>query len=94
MPRAIFNGVVIAESNNYEIVDGNIYFPAAALKLEYFKESKQTSVCPWKGTASYFDVEANGKACAEAAWYYPNPKQKASHIKGHVAFWREVSIEK
>mgnify|MGYP003644171198 CR=1 FL=1 len=92
MPKALWNGVVIAESEIYETVEGNIYFPAASLKLEHFKPSTETSFCPWKGTASYFDVEAGGKTSAGAAWYYPDPKPEAEHIKGHVAFWRGVDV--
>ena len=93
MAKAIWNGVVLAESDKTEMVEGNHYFPLSAVKREYFKESSQTSVCPWKGTASYFTIEVNGQKNENAAWYYPAPKNAANNIKDHVAFWRGVTIE-
>jgi uncharacterized protein (DUF427 family) len=84
MARAIWNGKVIAESDTTETVEGNIYFPESSLKREYFRPSSTTSTCPWKGQARYLD----------AAWYYPDPKPAARKIKGHVAFWRGVEVEK
>jgi uncharacterized protein (DUF427 family) len=75
-------------------VEGNQYFPPDAIRKEYFKPSEQHSVCPWKGTASYYDVEVNGKRNAGAAWYYPEPKPAAKQIKEYVAFWKGVKVEK
>ncbi len=93
MAKATWNGVVIAESDHVETVENNLYFPPGALKREHFKESAKTSVCPWKGTASYYTVVAGGTENPDAAWYYPDPKPKASHIAGYVAFWRGVEVE-
>lgn len=92
MPKAIWNGKVIAESDSFEEVEGNVYFPPAALKREYFTDSDHTSICPWKGTAGYFNVVVDGKANADAAWIYRNPKPAAANIKDHVAFWRGVEV--
>ncbi|KAJ3067852.1 hypothetical protein HDU98_008955 [Podochytrium sp. JEL0797] len=94
MPRAEWNGVVIAESNAVENVEGNVYFPASSIKKEYFKESDTTSVCGWKGTASYYTVSVNGKNNPDAAWFYPTPKDAAKNITGHVAFWKGVTVTK
>jgi uncharacterized protein (DUF427 family) len=94
MPKAIWNGKVIAESDTYETVEGNIYFPPGAVKREYFKPSDTHSVCPWKGTASYYTVSVDGQENRDAAWYYPEPKTAAANIKDHVAFWRGVTVEK
>ena len=93
MPKATWNGVVVAESDETQMVEGNHYFPADSIKKEYFKESTDTTVCPWKGTASYYDLEVNGEVNAGAAWYYPTPKDAAKHIEGHVAFWKGVTVE-
>jgi uncharacterized protein (DUF427 family) len=93
MPKAIFNGKVIAESKNTEVVEGNHYFPQDSIKKEFFQPSETTSVCPWKGLASYYNIVVDGKANNDAAWYYPDPKAAAAQIKDHVAFWRGVSVE-
>jgi uncharacterized protein (DUF427 family) len=93
MARAIWNGAVIAESNDGVIVEGNYYFPADAVKQEYLQDSTTNSVCPWKGTASYYNVVVDGKVNANAAWYYPDPKPAAAEIKGRIAFWRGVQVE-
>ena len=93
MARATWNDTVIAVSDETEIVDGNHYFPADSIKQEYFKDSTQTSVCGWKGTASYYDVVVDGKTNAGAAWYYPDPKDAAANIKGYVAFWKGVTVQ-
>ena len=90
MAQAIWNNVVLAESETYETVEGNIYFPMASLKREYFKESATTTGCPWKGVASYLTVDIEGEVNADAAWYYPDPKAAAENIRDHVAFWRGV----
>lgn len=93
MPIAKWNGKVIAETDKFETVEGNIYFPRDAIKTEYFKESTHTTTCPWKGLASYFDVEVDGKTNQNAAWYYADPKPAAANIKGHVAFWKGVEVK-
>ena len=94
MPRALWNGKVIAESDKFEIVEGNVYFPPDAIKREFFKPSDTHTVCPWKGTASYYTVEVDGKQNKDAAWYYPETKQAANNVKGYVAFWRGITVEK
>jgi uncharacterized protein (DUF427 family) len=91
--RAIWNDTVIAESDDTVVVEGNHYFPGNALKNELFSETPTTSVCPWKGTASYYTVTVDGKENKDAAWYYPAPKDAAKEIKDHVAFWKGVRIE-
>lgn len=93
MARAIWNGVVVAESDRYETVEGNVYFPPDAVKTEYFEDSDTTSVCPWKGTAHYYNLVVDGQRNADAAWYYPSTKEAARNITGHVAFWRGVTVE-
>ncbi len=93
MPKATWNGVVLAESDQFETVEGNVYFPMDSLNKDFFTASETTSVCPWKGTAGYFTVKVNGEENTDAAWYYPDPKPAASNIKDHVAFWRGVSVE-
>ena len=90
--RAIWKGSVLAESNDTVVVEGNHYFPADALSQEHFRASDHQSVCPWKGTASYYDVIVDGEVNANAAWYYPAPKEAAREIKGRVAFWRGVEV--
>jgi uncharacterized protein (DUF427 family) len=94
MAKAMWEGTVLAESGATVEVEGNQYFPPDAIRKEYFKPSDAHSVCPWKGTASYFDVEVNGKRNAGAAWFYPEPKAAAKQIKGYVAFWKGVTVEK
>ena len=94
MPRALWNGEVIAETDSFETVEGNIYFPLESLKDGFFQPSDKTSFCPWKGTASYFDVVVNGETNAAAAWTYREPKEKAANIKDHVAFWNGVTVER
>ena len=93
MPKAIWNGAVIAESDHCEVVEGNQYFPPDAIKQEYFQASNTHSTCPWKGVASYYDVVVEGQVNKDAAWYYPEPKSAASNIKDHIAFWRGVTVE-
>ena len=92
--KAIWKDKVIAESDKTIIVEGNHYFPANTIKKEFFEESQSTSVCPWKGDASYYTVIVNGIKNNDAAWYYPSPKDAAKEIKDHVAFWRGVEIVK
>jgi len=93
MTRATWNGVVLAESNDCVVVEGNQYFPIEAINQAYFKPSATHSSCPWKGTASYYSLEVNGKVNPDAAWYYPTPKDAAKQIQGRVAFWKGVKIE-
>ncbi|HEX7642657.1 MAG TPA: DUF427 domain-containing protein [Noviherbaspirillum sp.] len=94
MPRAIWNGAVIAEAppEAVETVEGNTYFPPSAIHCEFFQDSGTHTVCGWKGTASYFNVVVDGKVNADAAWYYPETKDAARNIKGYVAFWRGVEV--
>ena len=94
MTKAVWKSVVLAESDKTVEVEGNKYFPKSAVHMEYFKPSEAHSVCPWKGTASYYDLEVNGKKNAGAAWFYPEPKDAAKQIKGYVAFWKGVKVEK
>jgi uncharacterized protein (DUF427 family) len=94
MPVAKWNGAVLAQSDRYETVEGNIYFPPESLKREHFKPSATHTHCPWKGEASYYSVEVDGKTNADAAWYYPEPKPAASNIQGYVAFWKGVTVER
>ncbi len=91
--RATWNGAVLAESDATVIVEGNHYFPPDSLNREYFSDSDTHTVCPWKGTASYYSVTVDGQVNEDAAWVYPQPKEAASEIAGHVAFWRGVTVE-
>lgn len=93
MARAIWNGAVLAESDTFEVVEGNIYFPPGSLVRAHFRESDHHSVCGWKGTASYYDVDVDGKVNRNAAWYYPDAKDAAKNIEGYVAFWNGVTVE-
>jgi uncharacterized protein (DUF427 family) len=93
MARALFNGTVIAESDHTEVVEGNHYFPAASVDAAHLRPSTTTTVCPWKGTASYATVVVDGVEAVDAAWFYPNPKEAAAAIAGHYAFWRGVVVE-
>lgn len=94
MARALWHGVVLAESDRFEVVEGNVYFPPQALRREHFKPSTRSTFCPWKGSASYFDVVVEGEVNPGAAWYYPDPKPAAKQIKDHVAFWQGVTVER
>lgn len=91
--KATWKGEVLAESDETVVVEGNHYFPAASIKKEHFRESETHTVCPWKGTASYYDVVVGGELNKDAAWYYPQPKDAAKEIKDRVAFWRGVKVE-
>jgi uncharacterized protein (DUF427 family) len=94
LPIAIWNNAVLAQSDEFESVEGNIYFPPGSLRREYFRPSENHTTCPWKGIASYYDIVVDGQSNENAAWYYPDPKPAANHIKGYVAFWRGVRVEK
>jgi len=91
--RATWNGAVLAESDHTVVVEGNHYFPATDVHGEFFEPSDTTSVCPWKGTASYRTVVVDGARNQDAAWYYPAPKDAAAEIKDRVAFWKGVTVE-
>ncbi|WNJ19847.1 DUF427 domain-containing protein [Pontibacter sp. G13] len=90
--KAIWNGQVIAESDTTVVVEGNHYFPVSSVKKEFLKDSSLNTVCPWKGTASYYNLEVDGKTNEDAVWFYPEPKVAAARIKDHVAFWRGVEV--
>ncbi|NCR39916.1 MAG: DUF427 domain-containing protein [Microcystis aeruginosa W13-11] len=94
MAKAIWNDAVVAESDNCEIVEGNYYFPPNTIKAEYFQPSNTHTICSWKGEASYYTLRVDGQDNKDAAWYYPDPKPKAQNIKGYIAFWRGVKVEK
>lgn len=91
--KAVWNGQVLAESNTTQVVDGNQYFPPESLDRRYFTDSSTTTFCPWKGTASYYNVDVDGKVNKDAAWVYLTPKTGAVEIAGHVAFWKGVDVK-
>ncbi len=93
MPKAVWNGAVLAESDHTEIVEGNHYFPPEALRREHLRDSETHTICGWKGTASYYDVVVGDQVNRDAAWTYPEPKDAAKQIRGYVAFWRGVKVE-
>jgi uncharacterized protein (DUF427 family) len=93
MARAIWNGTVLAESDRTIVVEGNHYFPPDALRREFFRDSGTRTVCSWKGTANYYNVEVNGEVNKDAAWYYTTPSRAAANIKNYVAFWKGVQVE-
>lgn len=93
MAKATWNGKIIAEAPATVVVEGNHYFPATALKMEFFRPSSTQTVCGWKGTASYYDVVVDGQTNKDAAWFYPTPKPDAAQIAGHVAFWKGITVE-
>ena len=95
MPKATWNGAVLAESVDakVQIVEGNVYFPPDSVNKSHLRDSQTHTVCPWKGTASYYDVVVDGKTNKDAAWYYPDTKDAAKHVNGYVAFWKGVSVE-
>jgi uncharacterized protein (DUF427 family) len=91
--KAIWNGTVVAESDDTVVVEGNHYFPASALKQEYVLSSNHRISCPWKGQARYYTLFVDGDANPDAVWYYPEPSEAAAEIKDRVAFWKGVKIE-
>jgi uncharacterized protein (DUF427 family) len=93
MPKATWEGITIAESDNCVVVEGNQYFPPDSVRSEYLKPVDKTTVCPWKGVASYYDIVIGAKRNPGAAWYYAAPLPAASNIQGHVAFWKGVRVE-
>lgn len=90
--KAIWNGAVIAESDDTLVVEGNHYFPAASVQPAYLRPSDTTTVCPWKGTANYYTLEVDGRRNPDAAWYYAQPKDAAQAIRGRIAFWKGVQV--
>lgn len=94
MARAVWNGAVIAESDRFELVEGNVYFPPGSVKAEFLRPSARHTTCAWKGVAGYHDVVVNGALNAGAAWFYPDPKPAAANIKDHIAFWQGITVER
>lgn len=90
--KARWNGQVIADSDDIVTVEGNAYFPASALDRGFVQESRHTSVCSWKGTASYYSLSVDGAVNQDAVWYYPEPKPGAEQVAGRVAFWKGVQV--
>ena len=93
MTKAIWNSVVLAESDSIQKIENNIYFPPDSINKEFLKESTTKTVCHWKGIANYFNIEVEGKINKDAAWSYLSTKDKAKNIEGHIAFWKGVKIE-
>jgi uncharacterized protein (DUF427 family) len=93
MKQAIWNGQVIAESDKTVVIEGNHYFPADSIKKDFFTESGTQTVCPWKGTANYYNVSVDGKENNDAAWSYDTPSKLAEGIKEHIAFWKGVEVK-
>ncbi|MCZ6499628.1 MAG: DUF427 domain-containing protein [Gammaproteobacteria bacterium] len=90
--KAIWKDTVIAQSDETIVVEGNYYFPAESATTEFLKDSDTKSVCPWKGTASYYNIDVDGEINPDAAWYYPDPKEAASEIRNRIAFWKGVQV--
>ena len=90
--KAVWNGQIVASSDDIVTVEGNAYFPVASLRREFVEPSDHTSVCPWKGTAHYMSLNVGGKSNKDAVWFYPEPKEAASNIRGRVAFWKGVVV--
>ncbi|MEM7622939.1 MAG: DUF427 domain-containing protein [Planctomycetota bacterium] len=93
MAQAVFNGTVIAESDDTVVIEGNHYFPRASLRAEFFRPSDVTTSCPWKGEAKYEDVVVGDSVAEYAAWHYPVAKEAAKELEGRVAFWRGVTVQ-
>jgi uncharacterized protein (DUF427 family) len=94
MARASWNGTVVAESDDIVVVEGNLYFPRSSLVSALVRDSATHTTCAWKGVASYFDLVVGGKVNADAVWYYPEPSARAEQIRGRVAFWKGVDVQK
>jgi len=92
MPTATVNGHVLARSDHTVMVEGNHYFPPDSIDRSFFRDSDTRSHCPWKGEAAYLDVVVDGEVFTDAAWYYPDPKDAAAEIAGHVAFWKGRAV--
>lgn len=93
MVQARWNDVVIADSDETIVIEGNHYFPPHSVNKDLLRSSTTTTACPWKGTAHYFSIDAGGKQNVDAAWYYPDPKAAAAEIKDYVAFWKGVQVQ-
>ena len=91
--KATWKGKVLAESDDTIVIEGNHYFPEDSINKEYFKDSDTHTTCPWKGEASYFNVEVEGNTNRDAAWYYPKASEMAKSIEGYVAFWKGVEVQ-
>ena len=90
--KAIWQGQIIAQSDDTVVVEGNHYFPREAVDGAFLRESATTTICPWKGTARYYDIVVGGEVNRDAAWFYPDPKEAAAQIRGRCAFWRGVQV--
>jgi uncharacterized protein (DUF427 family) len=90
--KAVWNGTVIAQSDHTIVIEGNHYFPPDSLRQEFLEPTSTHTVCPWKGTASYYTLNVGGKENADAAWFYPQPKDAAKEIENYVAFWKGVTV--
>jgi uncharacterized protein (DUF427 family) len=93
MTKAVWNGVILAESDRTEVVEGNHYFPPDSINKEYFQESTTHTTCGWKGVASYYSIQVNGETNKDAAWYYPQTSSAAKNIEGYIAFWKGVQVQ-
>ncbi|MBI3993497.1 MAG: DUF427 domain-containing protein [Candidatus Lambdaproteobacteria bacterium] len=93
MTRAIWNGTVLAESDQCILLEGHVYFPPEAVQRRYLRDSDTESVCPWKGRANYFTIDVDGRLNPDAAWYYANPRSAVHYLTHYVAFWRGVEIQ-
>lgn len=92
MPKAVWRGATLAESDETIVVEGNHYFPPGSINLEYFVPTSHHTACPWKGQASYYTITVDGDKNENAAWYYPDPKAAAENIRDYVAFWHGVKV--
>ena len=90
--KAVWNGAILAQSENTVVIEGNHYFPPESINKDYLKQSDTRTTCPWKGQASYYDIQVDGELNQDAAWYYPQPSELAKGIKDHVAFWHGVEV--
>jgi len=93
MPKAVWQGTVIAESDDTVVVEGNHYFPRGSLRDDVLVDSATHSTCPWKGEASYYSLRLDGATSPDAVWYYPDPKPAAEQVRGRVAFWKDVRVQ-
>ena len=93
MVKAIWNGTVIADAKNFQVIEGNVYFPPETVNMALLKPSDKTTHCGWKGDASYFSIIVSGEENTDAAWVYREPYEKAAHIKDHIAFWNGVEVD-
>jgi uncharacterized protein (DUF427 family) len=94
MATASWNGTLIAQSDDIVVVEGNLYFPLQSVRAELLRDSDTHTICPWKGTASYYDLVVDGAVNRDAVWYYPEPKEAAQQIRGRVAFWKGVEVQR